>query len=53
MYGLLTTTKIMPCFGKTLHYPVFSFAVRVVAVGKIPARLKSGEIMRFATGKQD
>ena len=32
---------------------LFSFALRVVAVGKIPARLKSGEIMRFATGKQD
>ena len=34
---------------------LFSFALRlrVVAVGKIPARLKSGERMRFATGKQD
>ena len=31
----------------------FSFALRVVAVCKIPARLKSGERMRFATGKQD
>ena len=33
---------------------LFSFALRrVMAVGKIPARLKYGEIMRFATGKQD
>ena len=33
---------------------LFSFALRrVVAMGKIPARLKSGERMRFATGKQD
>ena len=32
---------------------LFSFALRVVAVGKIPARLKSRERMRFATGKQD
>ena len=32
---------------------LFSFALRVVAVGKIPARLKSGEIMCFATGMQD
>ena len=32
---------------------LFSFDLRVVAVGKIPARLKSGERMRFATAKQD
>ena len=32
---------------------LFSFALRVVAVGKIPARLESRERMRFATGKQD
>ena len=30
-----------------------SFALRVVAVGNIPARLKSGERIHFATGNQD
>ena len=42
MHGLLTTTKMMQCFGKTWHY----FLLLVVAVGKIPVRLESGESMR-------
>ena len=29
MHGLLTTTKIMQCFGKTLHLPFGSWPIEI------------------------